>query len=234
MSPNLDYIKKIDALPGLQSLPDASVDLLLLDPPWPMARAGGTTTRFEDWFDDDKFQESEIDYADFNKRFTAELLEAKRVLKKGRYAILFSNERWRDEYKSTWKRILDHRREWIWDKGRALGLGYYGRVGHLYMLFATKGETRRYIKKQSTVLRAERVVHAAYPTQKPVRLAVRLITLTTKKGEILLDPYFGSGTFLVAAKALGRHYIGFDRSDRAHKLAKERIDKLEKQEVLDV
>lgn len=213
----------MDALKGLRSLPDASVDLLVLDPAWPLARSGMTTTRLEKWFEASDSYDIDIDYTDFNKAFTKELREAVRVLKKGRYALLFCNERWRDEIKPTWKRVLEHRREWVWNKGSKLGLGWYGRIGHLYILFATKGETRRYIKGHSTVININKVSNSAYPTQKPIDLAVRLIRLTTEKGEVVLDPYFGSGTFLVAAKGMDRHYIGFDRSAKAHKLVKERM-----------
>lgn len=188
-----------------------------------MARAAGPTARFQDWFDKEKIEDAYIDYTEFNKAFTKELREAVRVLKKGRYALLFCNEYWRDRYKPTWKRVLEHRREWVWNKGSKLGLGWYGRIGHLYILFATKGETRRYIKGHSTVININKVSNSAYPTQKPVDLAVRLIRLTTEKGEILLDPYFGSGTFLVAAKGMDRHYIGFDRSAKAHKLTEGRL-----------
>ena len=46
--------------------------------------------------------------------------------------------------------------------------------------------------------------------QKPVKLLKALIELTTLQGQVVLDPFCGSGSTLVAAKALGRHYIGFD------------------------
>ena len=52
-----------------------------------------------------------------------------------------------------------------------------------------------------------------HPTQKPVRLMESLIKLTTRQGQTVLDPYCGSGSTLLAAKRLGRFYLGCDLSD---------------------
>lgn len=62
-----------------------------------------------------------------------------------------------------------------------------------------------------------------YPTQKPIILLERIISLTTDVGDVVLDPFCGSGTTLVAASLLGRKYIGFDSSKDAVALAKKRI-----------
>ena len=53
--------------------------------------------------------------------------------------------------------------------------------------------------------------------QKPVKLLMTLIDLTTLEEQIVLDPFCGSGSTLVAAKALRRHYIGFDNDPTAWK-----------------
>ena len=64
-----------------------------------------------------------------------------------------------------------------------------------------------------------------YPTQKPVLLLERIIKLTTSPGDVVLDPFCGSGTTLVAAEALGRHPIGIDISSEAIELTRERLRK---------
>lgn len=63
-----------------------------------------------------------------------------------------------------------------------------------------------------------------YPTQKPILLLERIIKLTSDEGDIVLDPFCGSGTTLVAAKLLNRKFIGIDKDEEAIKLAKSRID----------
>lgn len=63
-----------------------------------------------------------------------------------------------------------------------------------------------------------------YPTQKPLLLLERIIELVTDEGDIVLDPFCGSGTTCVASKILNRHYIGIDESIEAVQLSLDRIN----------
>lgn len=65
-----------------------------------------------------------------------------------------------------------------------------------------------------------------YPTQKPVALLQRIIELVTDKGDIVVDPFCGSGTTCVAAKSLSRHFYGIDKSEDAVLLARKRLDEM--------
>jgi site-specific DNA-methyltransferase (adenine-specific) len=67
-----------------------------------------------------------------------------------------------------------------------------------------------------------------YPTQKPVLLLEKIIDIATDKGDVVLDPMCGSGTSLVAAALLERHWIGIDTEPKAIELAKARLDKPQK------
>jgi site-specific DNA-methyltransferase (adenine-specific) len=62
-----------------------------------------------------------------------------------------------------------------------------------------------------------------HEAQKPVALLEYLIKLTTRENQVVLDPFMGSGSTLVAAKKINRKYIGFDTSDRYCDIAKKRI-----------
>ena len=66
--------------------------------------------------------------------------------------------------------------------------------------------------------------HGKHPTQKPISLMEALIKLTTQEGQIVLDPFCGSGSTLVAAKKLGRKYIGFELLEDFCQVAKERLE----------
>lgn len=68
---------------------------------------------------------------------------------------------------------------------------------------------------------AERV---GYPTQKPILLLERIIDIVTDEGDVVLDPFMGSGTTLVAAKLKNRQYIGIDKSADAIDLAEKRLE----------
>lgn len=62
-----------------------------------------------------------------------------------------------------------------------------------------------------------------YPTQKPIELLERIINVASNKGDLVLDPFCGSGTTLVAAKLLGRKFIGIDTNPDAVALTEERL-----------
>ncbi|MDD3467682.1 MAG: site-specific DNA-methyltransferase [Campylobacterales bacterium] len=63
-----------------------------------------------------------------------------------------------------------------------------------------------------------------YPTQKPIILLERIIEIASEEGDVVLDPFCGSGTTLVAAILLKRKYIGIDASQDAIELTKSRLD----------
>lgn len=62
-----------------------------------------------------------------------------------------------------------------------------------------------------------------HPTQKPVKLMQALIELTTRPGQLVLDPFAGSGATLVAARNLGRHYLGYEASEEFVKVCRDRL-----------
>ena len=63
-----------------------------------------------------------------------------------------------------------------------------------------------------------------YPTQKPLKLYERIINAASKPGDVVLDPFCGSGTTLIAAEKLGRHWVGMDMSNKLRELVASRLD----------
>ena len=68
----------------------------------------------------------------------------------------------------------------------------------------------------------------AHPTQKPESLLHRVLIATTNPGDVVLDPFFGTGTTGAVAKMLGRDYIGIEREETYRKAAAARIDRVRK------
>ena len=68
----------------------------------------------------------------------------------------------------------------------------------------------------------------AHPTQKPESLLHRIILGTTNAGDVVLDPFFGTGTTGAVAKMLGRDFIGIEREEAYRDAARKRIDKVRK------
>lgn len=69
-----------------------------------------------------------------------------------------------------------------------------------------------------------------YPTQKPIILLEQILKLVTDENDLVVDPFVGSGTTVVAAKILNRKYIGIDKSQEAITLTKDRLNSLIKTE----
>lgn len=68
--------------------------------------------------------------------------------------------------------------------------------------------------------------HLGYPTQKPVALLERIITASSKPGDLVLDPFCGCGTTIEACERLGRRWIGIDIATKAVEVIEERFSKL--------
>lgn len=109
--------------------------------------------------------------------------------------------------------------------GYKQGMGYHGRCSHEYVVLLEKGRRRFNDENWPDVFECVWNGDAQtkpftpdgkpYPTAKPMELFKRWIELSTSKNEIVLDPFMGSGTAVVAAQQTGRRFIGMDKSPYA-------------------
>lgn len=210
-----------DAVEWLSSLTDNSIDLLITDPPYESLekhRKIGTTTRLKNsksssnqWFD--IFP---------NQRFQTLLEQAYRVLKPNSHFYLFCDQETMFYIKPIaeqagfkfWKPI-------VWDKV-AIGMGYHYRARYEFILFFEKGKRKLANLSIPDVLEFKRV-YRGYPTEKPVPLIKILIEQSSVVGDIVVDPFFGSGSTLIAAQQLQRQAWGNDISDAAHQHLRNRV-----------
>jgi site-specific DNA-methyltransferase (adenine-specific) len=75
-------------------------------------------------------------------------------------------------------------------------------------------------------------LHGYHPTQKPLRLLRRAILASSREGDLLFDPFCGSGTSEVASKELGRFFVGAEKEEEYAGLAARRIGAAVRGEVL--
>lgn len=114
----------------------------------------------------------------------------------------------------------------VWSKGSP-GMGdidsNWG-CGHELILYAKKGR-RELPYRRSSILTFEKVmpVNAIHPTEKPVPLLETLIEMSTSPGELVVDPFSGSGSTSVAAQNLGRDSIAFELDEDHYKRSLERL-----------
>ena len=246
----LDTILEGDCIAEMARLPDKSVDVIFADPPYNL-QLGGDLFRPEggkvDACDDewDKF-DSLTAYDDFTREWLA---EARRILKDdgtiwviGSYhniyrvgALLQDAEFW----------ILN---DIVWRKANPMPnfRGTRFTNAHETLIWCAKDEKARYtfnyraMKALNDDLQmrsdwvlpicsgSERVKddlgEKAHPTQKPEALLYRILLACTKPGDIVLDPFFGTGTTGAVARRLGRKWVGIERERSYVKVARQRIE----------
>jgi len=210
-----------DAIAWLRSLEANSVDLVITDPPYESLekhRAVGTTTRLKhskassnDWF-----------RIFPNNRFPELFRELFRVLKRNRHLYLFCDPTTAFEAKPVaeacgfrfWKPL-------VWDK-KKIGMGYHYRSRYEFILFFEKGKRKLNDLAIPDVLEVPRVFRG-YPAEKPVEVSEILVRQSTQPGELVCDPFTGSGSSGLAAINLGRSFIGCDICSEAVKITEQRL-----------
>ncbi len=253
MSVASDTIIQGDSLEELKKLPDRCVDLVFADPPYNL-QLGGDLLRPDnskvDAVDDDwdRFESFEA-YDTFTKAW---LKECRRVLKDdgaiwviGSYHNIFRVGATLQDL-GFW--ILN---DIIWRKSNPMPNfnGTRFTNAHETLIWATKSRGgKRYTFNYDAMKMANDELQMrsdwnlplctgeerlkddagakAHPTQKPEALLHRVILASTKPGDVILDPFFGTGTTGAAAKRLGRRFIGIEREADYARLAKARIAKV--------
>lgn len=215
------YLDTVDAVDWLKSLDDMSVDLVITDPPYESLekhRSIGTTTRLKvskgssnTWFD--IFP---------NERFEELFKEIYRVLKKNSHFYLFCDQETMFIAKPLaekagfkfWKPI-------VWDKMK-IGMGYHYRARYEFILFFEKGKRKLNNLGTADVISIPRIRNG-YPTEKPIDVSKILVEQSSSLGELVIDPFHGSGSVGVAALTLGRNFLGSDTSQEASRIALDRL-----------
>jgi len=245
-----DVILRGDCIEVLKGLPDKSVDMVFADPPYNL-QLGGDLLRPDnskvDAVDDDwdKFDS----FAAYDAFTRAWLGECRRVLKDegslwviGSYHNIFRLGAAMQDL-GFW--VLN---DIIWRKSNPMPnfKGTRFTNAHETLIWAAKSrEQKRYTFNydalkafnEDTQMRSDWTLalctgnerlkdengDKAHPTQKPEALLHRVILSASRVGDVILDPFFGTGTTGAAAKRLGRHFVGIERDETYAKLAEKRI-----------
>ena len=250
----LNQILAGDCIEVMQSLPEASVDLIFADPPYNLQLRGDLhrpDNSLVNAVDDawDQFASFEV-YDQFTRKWLA---AARRLLKpNGAIWVIGS-------YHNIFRvgSALQNQGYWIlndvvWRKSNPMPNFKGKRLtnAHETLIWASKQEASKYTFNYEALkalndgiqMRSdwtfpictghERIKDAtggkAHPTQKPESLLHRILVGTTNPGDVVLDPFFGTGTTGAVAKMLGREFIGIEREETYRKVAAQRIDRVRK------
>lgn len=223
--PPQDAVFQMDFEEMFCRLPDACVDLVLTDPAyWTLDkwREMGTTARLGGHYDPAKRDESKWFETINETQLETLLYETFRVLKDGRFAFVMCD--WQvlaSVYRIADSQCWQYWKPLIWDK-MTLGMGYHFRASYEIIALFQKGTAKLRDLTKGDVLHFPRVTNS-FPTEKPLRLFEVLIKTATDEGDLVLDPFCGSGTTAVACRILNRHYLIGDLSERAVNWAEKRL-----------
>ena len=244
-----------DCQESLALIPDNSVDLVFADPPYWMQTEGELLrtngTKFSGVEDQwDKFDT----YKEYDEFSTKWLKECRRILKPN--GSIWVIGAFQNIYRLGY--IMQNLDFWIlndivWSKPNAVPNfgGTRFKNSHETLLWCTKSQEAKYTFNYKTMkhlngdkqdksvwdisicIGSERLKDAngkkIHSTQKPQELLYKIILSSTKPGDVVLDPFFGTGTTGAIAKRLGRNYIGLERDAKYIEVAKKRIEEVKQE-----
>ena len=210
----LNFAYNMDCLEGIKQVRSNSVQLIVADPPYFL---GMTSNGKKGSFSD----------LNICKPFYAQLFsEFDRVLVEGGEVYLFCDWRSVAFYQPIFSAVLEMKNCLVWNKG-------FGRVNYCYcsshefLLFAVKGTAshKHYVPiildiKGYSSRGDKATIHG---TEKPLDLIEYLVTQSSNKGEVVLDPFLGSGTTAVACQKLRRSFIGFELDSKNFDIIEKRL-----------
>jgi DNA modification methylase len=201
-----------DCISIMRSLPANSVDFIPTDPPY--------LVRYKDREGRSIQNDSNSDW------LIPAFAEAYRVLEQDRFMVSFYGwtqvDKFFHAWRSVWFRVVGHvvfRKQYV-SKSRFL------KYQHEQAYLLAKGKPALPENPIADVIDMPYSGNKLHPTQKPVAALKPLIEAFTQEHDLILDPFCGSGSTLVAAKILKRRYLGIELDPEYHAVATKRLHSL--------
>jgi DNA modification methylase len=223
-----------DCIEVVSSLQAASVDLLVTDPPYcsggsleaqKNTSAQGLRTKTVQAEDFEWFAADNMSTAGLVSLLRSVLVRSRRVLRPNSGAFVFCDWRMVPALAPALESSgLRYRNMLVWDKGSA-GLGCGFKPAHEIVLEYSNGVTEYFSRTGQNVLRYRRVSSAVkeHGAQKPAPLIAEILSVAAPEGGVVLDPFMGSGSTLIAAQITGRRAIGCELDERNCEIAAKRL-----------
>lgn len=209
-----------DCLERMKEIPSGSIDMILTDPPYGMKyKRHIKNPRFDEIMNDNNLQ-----------WLPAVMDEIKRILTKNGNMYIFCSWHNCDIFKNELQKRFHLKNMLIWNKG-GNGMGDlrtdYGGIYEVIFFIVNNTGNQRGLngKRDSNILSFSRSGNKLHPTEKPVAIMEYLVSKSTDEGNVVLDPFMGSGTTGVACANLNREFIGIEMDEGYFNIAKERIEK---------
>ena len=217
-----DQIFNEDCLKGLARIPDSSIDLIIMDPPYYFGENAKGAGHFGD-------RQVYQEIGDINEKVNTDVLdEVLRVLKTPNVYI-WCNKKQIGQYITYFEARGCFTDILTWHKTNptpAISNNYLSDTE--YCLFFRKnaklyGDYISLKKYWITPVNIADKKAWGHPTIKPLSIIQQLIKNSSREGDIVLDPFLGSGTTALACKSLGRHYLGYEINPDYYRIAQARL-----------
>lgn len=206
----VNNIYNIDCFKGYEMIEDSSIDLIVTDPPYKTISGGkgkkgdGSPSGILAKNDGKIFKENDLDFSLFFK-------ESYRVLKDSSHMYVMTNLLNLNELMmiGVENGFMIHNLL-VWEKNNVTPNRWYMKNCE-YIIFFRKGKAKPINNMSSkTVHQFNNTRDRIHPTQKPVELMSLYINNSSEAGDVVLDPFMGSGSTAVASILNNRNYIGFE------------------------
>lgn len=199
----------------MRDIPDGSVDMICTDPPYGMSFRSNYRKERHNRIEND-------DHLDWLEDFVDECF---RVAKNDSGHYFFCSFHKVDQFKIALESRFTVKNILIWEKNNTSMGDLTGDFASKYemCIFVHKGRALIRGKRDPNIMKFSRTRNELHPTQKPVDMIEYLISKFSDKGDVVLDPFAGSGTTAIAALNTGRGYICIEKDPEYYKLATERV-----------
>lgn len=207
-------------------MPECSVDLVVTDPPYKTVTGGDckgkNSERPKGMLSGNRklFEHQKINIEEW-------IPKVYRVLKDGSHCYIFTNSLNLCEMLNISERVgFKLHNLLVWEKNNCTPSQYYMKNCE-YVLFLRKGKAKwiNHIGESKTVHQFNNIIgKKVHPTEKPVDLLEFYIDNSSKEGDLVLDPFMGSGSCGVACKNLNRNFIGIEIDKEYFEIAKNRLE----------
>jgi site-specific DNA-methyltransferase (adenine-specific) len=206
----INTLLKADCIRAMRQLPAASVDFILTDPPYGICYKDRS----------ERVIRNDNNFAWIKPAFA----EMYRVLADNRFCVSFYGwtyaERFVAAYKNAGFRIVGHI---TFKKNYVSSTGYLHSQHECAYLLA-KGRPPKPEAPISDVMPWAYSGNHHHPSEKAVKTLLPLIEAFSQPGDLVLDPFCGSASSFIAAKTLGRHYLGIELDPKYHAIARRRLE----------
>lgn len=235
MEYELNNIYNEDCYEAIKKMADKSIDLIVTDPPYKVTSRGSSGTMGGYWKNDKAKRGIIFDNNDISCKIY--LPEFFRILKdRSILYIMCNNTNLQEMINVGVECGFKFVKCLIWEKGNKICGRYYMNCFEYILLFRKGGD--KPIKNCGTpdILRVpikklkDSNGNNLHDTEKPVELMKILIENSSDENDVVLDPFSGIGSTLIAAKELNRHYIGFELDKEYYKIACDRLKGITQQE----